>query len=113
MRERTKKSGRASENQREKPEREPERERERARESSREGQRLLESQRKRRRCAAGKLYCSIRVIQLSKKFSDSHGEKDEDDLGVPSFSKSVVFLNIVQKGGGIKTMFKNFGANFV
>ena len=34
-------------------------------------------------------------------------------LGEPPYTKSAVFLNIVQKGGGIKPMFKNFGANFV
>ena len=42
--------------------------------------------------------------------------KGWQDLGVPSFTKSAVFLNIVQKGGGgrgVKPMFKNFVANFV
>ena len=34
-------------------------------------------------------------------------------LGVPPVTKSAVFLNIVQKGGGVISMFKNFGANFV
>ena len=33
-------------------------------------------------------------------------------LGVPPVTNSAVFLNIVQKGGGVKPMFKNFGADF-
>ena len=34
-------------------------------------------------------------------------------LGKPSRKKSAVFLNIVQKGGGVKPMFKNYVVNLV
>ena len=34
-------------------------------------------------------------------------------LGEPTGTRSAVFLNIVQKGGGIKPMFKKYVANFV
>ena len=34
-------------------------------------------------------------------------------LGVPSSTKSAVFFNIVQKGGGVKPMLKKFVAKFV
>ena len=34
-------------------------------------------------------------------------------LGVPPVTNSAVFLSIVQRGGGVISMFKNFGANFV
>ena len=34
-------------------------------------------------------------------------------LGKPTYANSAVFFNIVQKGGGIKPMFKNFVANIL
>ena len=34
-------------------------------------------------------------------------------LGKPSRTNCAVFLNIVQKGGGVKPMFKNFVANIL
>ena len=34
-------------------------------------------------------------------------------LGKPSCANCAVFLNIVQKGGGVKPMFKNFVANIL
>ena len=34
-------------------------------------------------------------------------------LGKPSRKKSAVFFNIVQKGGGVKPMFKNYVVNLV
>ena len=38
---------------------------------------------------------------------------DESQLGKPSREKSAVFLNIVQKEGGVKPMFKGYVVNFV
>ena len=53
------------------------------------------------------MLCSFAVMGVALEV------KQCSSFGVASSPKPAVFLNIVEKGGGVKPMFKNFGANFV
>ena len=54
----------------------------------------------------------LSVTMISARYASAFGNMLQH-LGVPSRTKSVVFFNIVQRGGGVKPMFKNFWADFV